>query len=268
MELKGDLASLGEYGAKSFELMGLSLPVSRDVYYRAKQKEILDQYTAARIFMDETETTDWEHWFAKVENANMQKYVELTFRAHFYEIALMYYNIVVDLSWVSCYLAAEFALEARGERVDFGGIKPIEEAYNLLRRAEKLVTNPNAEDNPFVYLKKMCPEFSHAIDMIVDFWNQFVDSSIRQRYNFCKHKGKPAYVEMEQLNKTRFVGFYRENSSGERVKLASNPVDVRFQISLEKAIEELRQFDNEKLFPYISGLFSELERVIKPSPIV
>ncbi len=268
MEFTGDIISLGEYGETTFNLVGLSLPDSRDVYFRAKQKEILDQYTAARLFMDETETTDWEHWFERVENPSAQEYFELTLRAHFYEVALMYYNIVVDLSWVACYLAAEFSLKARGERVDFGGIKPVEEAYDLLRRAENLVTNPNADENPFGYLKRMCPEFSHAIDMIVDFWNQFGDSSIRQRYNFCKHKGKPAYTEIEQLNNTRLVGFYRENSSGERVQLASNPIDVRLQISLATAIEGLKQFDNEMLFPYISGLFSELERVIKPSPIV
>lgn len=268
MEFIGDILALERPATRQINLIGATLPTSKDVYFRSKQKEIIEQYSAARIFMDETENDDWDHWFNRVENETAQKYFELTFRAYFYETALTYYNIVVDLSWTACYLAAEFALTQRGERINFGGIQPIENAYELMRKAENLVTNPNAEENPFGYLKLMCPEFSGAIDMIIDFWSVFGHSDIRQRYNFCKHKGKPSYTEIEALTGPRFMGFYREDRHGNRVKLASDPQDVRLQCSLEEAIEELRLFDNEKLFPYISGLFAELERVLEPSPFV
>ena len=56
---------------------------------------------------------------------------------------MIYYNIVVDLSWVACYLAAEYALTQKGKRINFGGMYTIEESYDLLRKAENLVTNPN-----------------------------------------------------------------------------------------------------------------------------
>lgn len=268
MEYSYDILSLERPAERQIDLLGASLPSSKDVYFRSKQKEIIEQYSAARIFMDETENDDWNHWFNRVEDETAQRYFELTFRAYFYETALTYYNIVVDLSWTACYLATEFALTQRGERIDFGGIQSIDVAYDLMRKAENLVTNPNSEENPFGYLKIMCPEFSNAIDMIVDFWAEFGSSNIRQRYNFCKHKGKPSYTEIEMLNGSRFMGFYRQNSNGNRVQLASDPLDVRLKCSLEDSITELLAFDNQKLYPYISALFNEIERVLDPSPFV
>lgn len=269
MEFIGDVLFLECPTTRQIDLLGAALPSSKDVYFRSKQKEIIEQYSAARIFMDETENSDWDHWFhCTEENEMAQRYFELTFKAYFYEAALIYYNIVVDLSWTACYLATEFALTRRGERINFGGVRPIDEAYDLMRKAENLVTNPNAEENPFGYLKIMCPEFSSAIDMIIDFWSEFGHGNIRQRYNFCKHKGKPAYTEIETLAGPRIMGFYQQDRNGNRVQLASDPSDVRLQCSLDESIEELRQFDNAQLFPYISKLFAELERVLAPSPFV
>lgn len=69
----------------------------------------------------------------------------------------------------------------------------------LLRSAEKNVTAPTAEENPFAYLRIMCPEFEPVIDQIVAFWTNFGSSDIRINYNFCKHKGRPAYSEIEAL---------------------------------------------------------------------
>lgn len=268
MEFTGEIEQLKFSQNRSFNLIGASLPTIKDVYFRSKQQEISDQYQAARIFMYQTETEDWDYWFERVPDETAQKFFEWTMKGYFYETALTYYNIVVDLSWTICYLAAEFSLEQRGVRVNFGGIQPIEKAYELMRKAENLVTNPNAEENPFGYLKIMCPEFSKAIDLIIDFWTYFGHSSIRQRYNFCKHKGKPAYREVEELTGQRLMGFYQENNDGTCIQLASDPKDVRISCSLNEVIEELRLFDNEKLFPYISELFSELERALKPSPFV
>ena len=143
IEFFGDIFSLEREQTRKIDLIGATLPTSRDTYFRTKQKEIIEQYSAARIFMHETENEDWEHWFNCVEEEDAQKCFELTFRGHFYETALIYYNIVVDLSWVACYLAAEYALTQKGKRINFGGMYTIEESYDLLRKAENLVTNPN-----------------------------------------------------------------------------------------------------------------------------
>ena len=106
------------------------------------------------------------------------------------------------------------------------------------------------------------------IHMIIDLWSDYGHSNIRQRYNFCKHKGKPIYTEIEPYKGARIMGFYREDGDGNRVQLASDPGDVRLKCSLVDSIEELRTFDNNQLFPYISGLLRELERVLDPSPFV
>lgn len=269
MEFHGDIHSLIHSSVGTFSLIGSRLPTSRDAYFISKRQEIIEQYSAARLFLGETETDDWDHWFNRLDDEQFQRIAELTMKAYLYETALMYYNIVVDLSWTACYLASEFSLSQRGERVDFGGMKPVDEAYSLMRKAENLVTNPTAEENPFAYLKMMCPEFSTAIDMIVSFWEVFMQSNIRQRYNYCKHKGKPLYSEITTIaDPVRLLGLYLQDDEGNQVELTSDPQDVRLHCSLEDSITELLSFDNEQLFPYISNLLSELERVINPSPFI
>lgn len=269
MDFTTDVFLLGAPATVKFELFGTKWPINKDVYFRAKQKEIVDQYAAARVFMHETDTDDWRHWYDEVDDKNANDAFKLIFTSYFYETALMYYNIVVDLSWTICYVTAEFACYQKGQRVDFSGKKSIEDATELLRNAEKNVTTPTAETNPFEYLKVMNPDFSNAIDLIIGFWNKFSSTSIRGRYNFCKHKGKPAYSEIEKLRERRHMRFYVENrTTGEKSQLASDITDVQYQFSLIEGIEELHKFDDEVLFPYIRDLFEELERVIQPSPMV
>ena len=269
MIFTNDLHSLMRPSSRTFLLIGARLPTSRDAYYVSKRQEIIEQYAAARLFLGQTETTNWDYWFNRLSNENLQKITELTMQSYFYETSLMYYNIVVDLSWTACYLASEFSLAQRGERVHFGGIAPVEEAYSLMRKAENLVTSPTAEENPFGYLKRMCPEFSTAIDMIISFWESFMRSNVRQQYNYCKHKGKPSYSEITSIaNPPLILSIHLESQDGNQVELASNSQDVRLRCSLVDSISELVSFDNEQLFPYIFNLFNELERVINPSPFI
>ena len=143
------------------------------------------------------------------------------------------------------------------------------EAATLLRSAERNVTAPTAENNPFEYLRMMCPEFIPAFDQIIDFWNSFSDSEIRKRYNFCKHKGRPAYQEIEDLSSGRVMGFYVQNKdTGEKTQMASDIADVRYSFSLEDAIAQLVDFDDNKLFPYIRKLIDTIEDILKPSPMI
>lgn len=269
MEFSTDVFSLDRPSKVKFDLVGSKLPNNTDVYFRAKQRELVEQYSAARIFMHETETDDWNHWFNPVDDQTATEAFHLIFRSHFYETALFYYNAVVDISWTMCYVAIEFACSNKGVRVDISGIKPIEEAAELLRKAEGNVTSPTAEDNPFSYLKLMCPEFEPVIDQIIDFWNSFSASEIRRRYNFCKHKGRPSYEEIEKLSAGRVMGFYIENkTTGQLTQVASDPQDVRYSFSLEDAISELRECDDNILFPYIQKLISSIEEILQPSPMV
>lgn len=269
MDFNTNIFSLDRSAKVKFDLVGSKLPNSNDVYFRAKQEELVEQYSAARIFMYETETDAWNHWFNPVEDKTATEAFRLILRSHFYETALFYYNVVVDISWTLCYVAVEFACSNKGARVDISGIKPIEEAAELLRKAEGNVTSPTAEDNPFSYLKLMCPEFEPVINHIVTFWGSFSSSEIRKRYNYCKHKGRPSYEEIEKLNSGRLMGFYVKNrETGQVTQIASDPQDVRYSFSLEDAISELRDFDDNMLFPYIQELISLIEDILQPSPMV
>ena len=269
MDFNTDILSLDRPSKVTFNLVGSKLPNSNDVYFRAKQRELVEQYSAARVFMQETETDDWDHWFNPVEDQAATEAFRLIFRSHFYETALFYYNAVVDISWTLCYVAVEFACSNKDVRVDISGIKPIEEAAELLRKAEGNVTSPTAEDNPFSYLKLMCPEFEPVINHIVAFWNSFSSSEIRKRYYFCKHKGRLSYEEIEKLSSGRIMRFYIENpETGQVTQVASDPQDVRYSFSLEDAILQLRDFDDNTLFPYIQKLIESIENILQPSPMV
>ncbi|WP_405345035.1 hypothetical protein [Ruminococcus sp.] len=150
---------IGKPKSVTFDLIGVKFPSTKDVYFRAKQEEIIEQYRAARIFMYETETDDWEHWFKPVENPMAQTAFQHYYRSYFYEAALFYYNSLVDVSWALCYVSVEYACQKQGKFIDISGIKPIEEAFDNLRKIEGNTTSPTAENNPFEYFKLMCPEF-------------------------------------------------------------------------------------------------------------
>lgn len=269
MKFQNDIHKLMPPSQKNINLIGATLPSNTDLFFRAKQREIVDQYKGARLFMNETETTDWQHWFVLTDDPQVNATFETMLRAHFYESALMYYNAIVDLSWTLCYVSAEFAVNRDGKRVDLRGMVPIETAASLLRSAENLVTAPTAESNPFGYLKFMSPEFERAIDMISDFWNKFSDTPIRRKYNYCKHKGKPAYTEISHAYSTRIMNIYfEEKASGTKTQIASDICDVRWEFSLLESIDELLHFDDVLLYPYLQNLFGELEKVIAPSPFI
>ncbi|MFA5671861.1 MAG: hypothetical protein WC922_05345 [Synergistaceae bacterium] len=51
MDFNTDIFSLDRPSKVTFNLVGSKLPNSNDVYFRAKQRELVEQYSAARIFM-------------------------------------------------------------------------------------------------------------------------------------------------------------------------------------------------------------------------
>lgn len=268
MEFIADVFSLQAPRKTTSSLIGATLPNSTDLYFRSKQEEIVEQYATARMFMLETETDKWDYWFNPLEDDDMQKALQYKLIARFYETALMFYNIIVDLSWTLCYVSAEFACTAKGQRMAFGGMMPVEDAYNLLRSAERNVTAPTAQESPFDYLKMMRPDFSTAIDLIIDFWNNFSNTPIRNIYNYCKHKGKPTYNEIEALRGPRFMGLYTQNSTGNMRQLPSDISDVQMKLSLSDEIQRLRNFDDTVLFPYLQKLITALEEAISPTPFL
>lgn len=112
-------------------------------------------------------------------------------------------------------------------------------------------------------MKKMCPQFSAVLDFIIDFWERFSHTPVRTNYNFLKHKGALCYEEIQKLEPNRIFSLQISDQ-----KCPSDIRDVQKSISLLDAIEELRQFDNNQLFPYIESLFQQLEALVKPSPLI
>lgn len=255
------------HGGK-FNLIGLKLPSSQDYYFAAKWNELFNRYCSARIFLRKTQEEKWDYWFNPVDNTKTQKAFENIFKAELFETALINYNILVDLSWTMTYVSAEYAMykfDADGNILnakDICGMLPLEEAAEMLRKTENGVGTPHAEGNSFNYLKVMRPEFSKAIELIIDFWNKFSNNEIRNLYNFIKHKGKPLYKEIEEMRggKTMLMRIGKDD-------YPSDIRDVQKMISLEKSIEDLIDFDNNELFPYIKELLNQLKLAVNPSPM-
>lgn len=262
MEFKTNIFELNTQKSITFQLMGTPLPTGKDIFFRAKQKEIFEQYENARIFLRKTETTDWNYWFT-YKDPQYQEMIELTFKGMLYETALIYYNIIVDLTWTLCYVSAEYVIYENNKTIDINHMIPIDEAYHALRKAEKAVTNPGSKENPFEYLKNMCPEFNESINLIIEFWNDFADSNIRTLYNFIKHKGKPIYEEIEKYRPGKLMHLVVNDKN-----YPSDIRDVQIKINLKHSIDELQKFDDNILFPYIKFLFNLLEKAVDPSPMI
>ena len=234
---------------------GIILPSSRDIYFCSKQKELISQYSQARFFLNQTEINEIEHF------TNAESEVPL-YTGCFYETALIYYNIVVDLSWVLCYTALEYSINQGGVQSQYGTFDSIEDAYDKLRLAENLVIAPTDPTSPLYYLKKVSPAFSNALDLLTDFWKEYVESDIRQDYNFIKHKGKPRYKEISQESNGKLISIKMNSTT-----LATDSRDISKNISLSDAIPELKKFDEEKLYPYIKELIDMLFSIVNPSPL-
>jgi len=269
MEFSTNLRELMPPQSFSVDVVGLKIPSNKDVYIRSLQEQIVEQYSVARMFLSETDTTDWQHWHGEIKNEVQKNHYEWSMRGTFLECALFYYNVVIDLSWTLCYVAAEYSVSAGGEqRTLFEGIASIDEAWDLLSKAQRNVTSPTSEENPFDYLAKMCPEYSQSVDLIKAFWNEYQDSSLRQLYNYCKHRGKPFYTELTKKgNPPKLMSIYLM-VEGQKTEIPTATGEVMKKVSIQETIEALHSFDEGKLFPYIQKLIEEIVRVVQPSPIV
>ncbi|HFC9378839.1 TPA: hypothetical protein QFG62_001107 [Enterococcus faecium] len=101
----------------------------------------------------------------------------------------------------------------------------------------------------------MKPEFSKAIDLIIDFWKEFSESQIRNIYNYVKHKGTPSYKKIEALKDSRFFDLIIGNESYSS--------DIRKILFIDEMVETLRVFDDEQLYPYVFKLLHSLK--VNPS---
>lgn len=255
--------------SSKYNLAGIKLPTSQEVYFMSKWHELFERYEMARVFLRKTEEDNWDYWFNRVDDEVAQKGIELTFKSQMLECALINYNILVDLTWTMTYVSAEYVLYqfdndgniTNSDKVT--GMHTIEESLDMLRKTENGVSTPHAEGNPFQYLKIMTPEFAEAIDLIIAFWKEFSQSEIRNIYNYIKHKGTPCYKEIETLRDIHVFNLIIGKES-----YPTDIRDVRKVLSMSDLIEDLRKFDDEKLYPYIVELIAKLKTAVDPSPMI
>ncbi|NLK72867.1 MAG: hypothetical protein GX285_07620 [Clostridiales bacterium] len=237
----------------ALSLNTIDIPSSQELFFEAKLTEIHRQYQAARIFLCQVDNADWDYWYEPFNHEMKDGISKVSFNGMFLETAILYYNIVVDLTWILCYVSAEFAGYKKGKVIQLDGINLIQDTKDMIRDMEKLVSNPSTEENPLNYLKAHCPEYAPAIDLVYDFWKGFADSEVRKLYNFIKHKGKPQYNELYQFTAKKFYSFHKGDQ-----EYPTDSNDVKLEISLYKTVELLKDYDNEILFPYCDKLIELL----------
>lgn len=108
----------------------------------------------------------------------------------------------------------------------------------------------------------MCPELKESIELIIKFWHDFKDKELRTLYNFIKHRGKPLYEE-SQKHSVKLMSLYMGKE-----KYPTDRTDIQKIVNLRDKINELKEFDDKELFPYIEKLFKSLESAIQPSELV
>lgn len=244
-------------------LNNTSLPTSTHVYYEAKKKELCEQYETARMFLKETELNDYKHWFKKSDDEKINNYLKLTYESIFYETAILYYNIVVDLSWCLFYVSVEYLVNTSTKTALIPQYQPIGEAYDTIRQLEKYVTNPSDESAPYKYFSNLNKSLTPIFNHVNDFWKSFSRSKIRDNYNYIKHKGKPIYNEITDLQDEQLLSIIVNNE-----EIPSKIEDVQMKLDLIPAIDELFKFDNDILYPYIKSLIELLDSFVKPSKLI
>lgn len=244
-------------------------PDNRDVFYKAKWHELFERYESARMMLMQADYLDDCGWINSIKSEKDRNYMKLRQRSYFYESALIFYNILIDLSWVISYIAMEYVVyetDDKGNKIskNIDDTSTIDDAYNYLRKLEKNVLNPNDEENPLIYFKGILPEFGNVISSIEAFWKKISNSEIRRKYNYVKHRGKPAYDELVSVSKPPFKMTIKING----VETPSNIFDVQEIWNLTNCIKELEDFDNNILFDYLTNLVAEINSIIEPSSVI
>ena len=183
--------------------------------------------------------------------------VHIELNSIFLESAILHYNIVVDLTWVICYISAEYAWYEKGKSTPLDQIEEIQDTRDIIRKMEDVVSNPFAKDNPLNYLKNQSPEYEYAIELVFDFWKEFSSSEVRSLYNFIKHKGKPQYSEIYNYTAKKLYSFHKEGK-----EYPTHENDVKREIGLYKTIDLFKDFDNDILFNYCDKLFKSLYQLV------
>ncbi len=93
-------------------------------------------------------------------------------------------------------------------------------------------------------------------------------SKVTQKAYFTAEE-KPTYQEIEDLNPSRTWEYIVVNGNTHEIDRMPTAVsDVGYEVSLKESICELRDFDDQVLFPYIEKLITTIEYILQPSKMI
>lgn len=265
---------------KKIDLKNLKLPSNSDYFYWEKRNEILAAYQKARFFMGKAisiQLEDVKEEVSNYETFSREEKTELLYliKSYYYEATLYFYNTIIDISWV--FLISSIASRLDDDKKTMLIKSSILTNPNLakkqIRKIEKLVKNPDT-DKTYKQLKKILNNtldipknnilFS-VLEEVQDFWHAIKKSNIRENYNFLKHRGSLTYEEVNSKD-IPSVNIYSQSKT-ELTKQLSHSCDLEKKKNLENELDNLFIFDCNKLFPYISKLFNNLQEGLDISPI-
>lgn len=240
------------------------IPTFQDVAFKEKWHSIYYRYESARSMIVLAKEPGYDELFklGNIDEEN-RKYFQFHRQIDFYETALCYYNFLVDYSWQIAYFSYEYVAYVKTAQIDL--TEPIDKgtASAIFKKLEKNISQPLDDENPLVYFSRD-NDFKEIYDLIESFFKTFKDSNIRNNYNKIKHCGNFLYTESYEYTKMPFMCSININGKD----IPSDIRDIQETASLNGSIDELINFDNDVLFPYLVKIIELLKSYLKPSKLV
>lgn len=240
------------------------IPTFQDVAFKEKWHSIYYRYESARAMLILAKEAGYEDLYklGDLDEKN-KKYFEFHRQVDFYESALCFYNFLVDYSWQIAYFAYEYVAYVKNSQIDLTELIDKKTASDTFKKLEKCITQPLNDENPLSYFSRD-NDFKEIYDLIESFFKFFKDSNIRNKYNKIKHCGNFLYTESYEYTKMPFI-------CSINIKGKDIPTDIRDiqeKTSLTDSINELINFDNDVLYPYLVKIIELLNNYLKPSKLV
>ncbi len=256
MDFKEDLQILNPLPKNnSFNLLEAATPQPEDVFLVTKKSEIYERYQDARMFLRWTETETIKGWFKKTDSEEMNARLIGFKKKYCYELALLYYNAIIDIAWGACYACA--TIEKGKLLANSTSIMGANEAEEALRHFER---NPY-ERKAIPSLSRQYPAFSDLFDAFQSFMNKPSTKTVRDSFQFIKHRGVPIYKEEGHIGIPGIKIHVNDKV------IATSSSDVRKKLSIGEQAQMLKDFDEKCLYPFIGDFITKLEEVVNPSPL-
>ncbi|MCI5938824.1 MAG: hypothetical protein SOU07_00490 [Bacilli bacterium] len=232
--------------------------------FKEKWHSIYYRYESARSMLILAKESGYDDLFKLVDiDEENKKYFQFQRQVDFYESALCFYNFLVDYSWQIAYFSYEYVAYIKNSQIDL--TEPIDKktASAILKKLEKCITQPLDNENPLAYFSRD-NDFKEIYDLIKSFFETFKNSNIRSNYNKIKHCGNFLYTESYEYTKMPFICSI--NIKGKDIP--SDIRDIQETTSLTVSINELINFDNNILYPYLVKIIELLNQYLNPSKLV